>query len=107
MCNLTKSVTKDAASLAWTPAVATVDASKAVQLVTRDPHRRSLVVTNDPDSAGAVRLLPDPALPPAQGARLKPGAGMSLSTAAPVYVIAEAGTTATVTAVCETGCVGF
>lgn len=105
MCTLTKGIMKEAPSAVWWPNVVTVGQA-AQQIAGQDTHRRSVTVFVDADATAAVRLLPDPN---AVGSyvRVKPGAGVTINTIAPVYALAEDATEPTVYVLTETGCVGL
>ncbi len=98
MCNLTK----EAPSTAYTTDAVHLTASTVTQKVAgADPQRRTVTVINDPDGTDPVYVVGQQNQNSATGIKLKPGAGLTLNTVAPVYVVAPAA--ATVYVSCETG----
>lgn len=56
-----------------------------------DPYRRSVLITADIDNTADVFVLAGGAQSYRQGYRLTPGSGLTLATAAAVYVVTPAG----------------
>lgn len=88
MCNMTR----EASSLRFTTDAVQVaqlgtGAQQAQQAIGADSDRRGVTVISDADNAGDVYVVGDPSMPYTRGVRLKPGAGVTISSIAPVYVI--------------------
>lgn len=75
------------------------------QIAGMDARRREITVIVDSDATDPVYLVGAPSAQASSGIKLKPGAGMSLRTAAAVYVIAPTKAT-TVYVISETGEIG-
>jgi hypothetical protein len=73
------------------------------QVAGRDPLRRSITIINDPDGTTTVYLVDGANRLQASGIKLKPGAGVTLNTAAPVYVLNPTGDGTVVYVNAETG----
>ena len=90
-------------SLGFSTAAVVMVSTGVQQLVGSDPQRRSVTVIVDADGTSPCYLLANPSQPATSGLKLKPGAGFTLNTTAPVYVVCPAGDGTTVYAVAESG----
>lgn len=73
------------------------------QVAGRDPTRRSITLIVDPDATTTCWLVDGGNRGKASGIKLKPGAGFTLETAAPVFVLNTTGDGTVVYVVAETG----
>lgn len=77
--------TSTVGSAQWSADVAEVDATDGtVLLVSTDPQRAAATILNDADSTGDLYVVPT-STQRRGGVRIAPGAGLILSTVAPVY----------------------
>lgn len=99
-------LTREAASRELAPAVVTVTDHAQLPAVPANADRRSVLIVNT-DSTNTVYLVRN-----AQGQAgsdtaypIKPGEGLTLATAAPIYLVAQTGVTAVVKVIAELGSV--
>jgi hypothetical protein len=73
------------------------------QVAGRDPMRRAITIIVDPDATTSVYLVDGASRVQGSGIKLKPGAGVTLNTAAPVYILNPTGDGTIVYVTAETG----